>query len=1319
MGARANRLFYNLIMVLPLIVMLLLSMLGLGTLEALALEQEARCGYEEHAHTEACYIGEILVCGQKAHSHSQNCYLVLLEDNDINWLLQTMSGTEEKSLEGIIDSALVQALSLNENLHTDTDEVPLNEESISTLNATIQENDIQPSVVLNENLKGATTLAAPGSGSSSTWDVGDSAVTDRAVVNFYIRLDGSSYVCIGNVPVTNSSTSDYALKTDIAALFNTDELISNITSAGLETGTGAANGTQIRYANSAPTGNADASHFSSNGNYVNNSNKDRINFGNVINGSTITPRYATLMTGSGTFRPTYTPINFYSVTFNLNYTGGGVHTTQYVQSGLSARTPSVPTRTGYRFTGWYTDAACTNAYNFSSAVNAKTTLYAGWVSDEFTVTYVNGGDRADVNVTTGAHTVATPPAGYVWLDGSGNYYTGGETLTAPATLTATKGYWVTYIHTNGTETQVFVQEGRTVTLPTLTGNYRWYDEKGNSYAGGESFGPILSNATLKAARPLTISYDVAFSGSLSGQTGSLLSNTPTLSGTNATTATVTVNATGETTIQTVTPSVLTAETRDAKKFTTVGSFMGWRVKETNQVIKSSDLYSYDELLAMDTNGDGKLELTGVWESGWTHAANFVISYFSNTSGGEDREKYTESLYSTFVDLPDGFTPTSGRTYYGSDNQSQTAVNDATIRALQGPCTDTDIGIYNIPPDEYFFEKLIADPKIDQLTIDGITIPVEDLNPKVFTIRWYVAKYYTNDGWHIDGTLVRKTGNIIVTKTFDGRTGYVEQAQNGFTITARAGTMDGDVFTDNTSLQDYTLTTRRAAASGDNYTRGYDSREETVDPTTDTTTVVYTWVIPKIGAGEIWQIKENLVEVEDSAEYGEWVIVDSSNEQSKDGIGTVTTVTGVTFPEDISSSEWLKANFTNVYYTKNSLLLRKVDSLTGEKLDGAKFELYQNDRLMKFRFEDGRYVYDPSGPISQVECNGAEIFIDDYSYGAAPITVREVQAPSGYRLESRPVTIGYSGATDSDGNPIVSILNPDVSGDFATFSNGILIFENEAATVDVVAQKEWYNCTEADWTDTVRVQLLANGSASLAADLQPGDVPTVQNLKKISNGDGTYSYSTFTWHDLPVFAGGEAVTWSLKEIAIGDEEIKADGTFPNWNAYVGLAVPSADGKTQTITVTNMPKASTLLRIQKTDLTKTAQVAGATFTIEDQNGNILGTATTDSSGILYFYRLKYETNYIIRETVTPPGYLSENIPIYVEIFEDGTVEVQPHDFAEPGTSNFTLLVKNEAIEPLPETGGTGTYMYTQSGLLLMLLSVALYLYKAKRRREVEPS
>lgn len=40
-----------------------------------------------------------------------------------------------------------------------------------------------------------------------------------------------------------------------------------------------------------------------------------------------------------------------------------------------------PTREGYTFAGWYTDEACTEAYDFSVAVTADMTLYAKWVKN--------------------------------------------------------------------------------------------------------------------------------------------------------------------------------------------------------------------------------------------------------------------------------------------------------------------------------------------------------------------------------------------------------------------------------------------------------------------------------------------------------------------------------------------------------------------------------------------------------------------------------------------------------------------------------------------------------------------------------------------------------------------------------------------------------------------------------------------------------------------------------------------------------------------------------------------------------------------------
>ena len=52
--------------------------------------------------------------------------------------------------------------------------------------------------------------------------------------------------------------------------------------------------------------------------------------------------------------------------------------------------PADPTREGYTFAGWYTDEACTEAYDFSVAVTADMTLYAKWVKNA-----VNPGGNGD------------------------------------------------------------------------------------------------------------------------------------------------------------------------------------------------------------------------------------------------------------------------------------------------------------------------------------------------------------------------------------------------------------------------------------------------------------------------------------------------------------------------------------------------------------------------------------------------------------------------------------------------------------------------------------------------------------------------------------------------------------------------------------------------------------------------------------------------------------------------------------------------------------------------------------------------------------
>ena len=69
-------------------------------------------------------------------------------------------------------------------------------------------------------------------------------------------------------------------------------------------------------------------------------------------------------------------VNTYTVTFNTD--GGSAVDSQTVNYNSTATTPTEPTKTGYTFAGWYTDAGCTNSYDFLAAVTESITLYAKW-----------------------------------------------------------------------------------------------------------------------------------------------------------------------------------------------------------------------------------------------------------------------------------------------------------------------------------------------------------------------------------------------------------------------------------------------------------------------------------------------------------------------------------------------------------------------------------------------------------------------------------------------------------------------------------------------------------------------------------------------------------------------------------------------------------------------------------------------------------------------------------------------------------------------------------------------------------------------------
>lgn len=145
----------------------------------------------------------------------------------------------------------------------------------------------------------------------------------------------------------------------------------------------------------------------------------------------------------------------YTVTFDYNYEGAPAATKQTVNSGETVKKPEDPTRGLYIFDNWYTEAACTTEYVFTSAVTKDITLYAGWTEDTsmagqteyiFEAEYIDGIE-----------------------DMRGMGYSGGATGTAmilndrKVPMGASNGFYVSYLYQNGLTLEYVIQSDKAVT----------------------------------------------------------------------------------------------------------------------------------------------------------------------------------------------------------------------------------------------------------------------------------------------------------------------------------------------------------------------------------------------------------------------------------------------------------------------------------------------------------------------------------------------------------------------------------------------------------------------------------------------------------------------------------------------------------------------------------------------------------------------------------------------------------------------------------------------------------------------------------------
>ncbi len=81
------------------------------------------------------------------------------------------------------------------------------------------------------------------------------------------------------------------------------------------------------------------------------------------------------------------------VYFDLNGATGSI-SAQRITTETGVEYPTVPTRSGYIFTGWYTEPDCENIYDFTKPLTESVTLYAGWYSCNGTFRELNSGKNS-------------------------------------------------------------------------------------------------------------------------------------------------------------------------------------------------------------------------------------------------------------------------------------------------------------------------------------------------------------------------------------------------------------------------------------------------------------------------------------------------------------------------------------------------------------------------------------------------------------------------------------------------------------------------------------------------------------------------------------------------------------------------------------------------------------------------------------------------------------------------------------------------------------------------------------------------------------
>ena len=397
------------------------------------------------------------------------------------------------------------------------------------------------------------------------------------------------------------------------------------------------------------------------------------------------------------------------------------------------------------------------------------------------------------------------------------------------------------------------------------------------------------------------------------------------------------------------------------------------------------------------------------------------------------------------------------------------------------------------------------------------------------------------------------------------------------------------------------------------------------------------------------------------------------------------------PQEVALKAGETSTVTFFNALKPTLEIRKVDSVTGDPVKGAKFQIwYGSNHTDTGELNDlGTYFSDASGKIILPEIKDGwykvtelepasgyaikepatqECFISGgeskvLTFENTPLSaiiIRKVDSESGQPLEGAWFRIRYLGGTSGTGGTVV--------GEIKTSQNGTAILTGLAAGTYVceeISAPDGYVITDA----TETVYLSGKDQDVITVTFGNDKMGSLLIVKKDAVTGAPISDVEFSITDsdgsMIGNANGKYVTDSAGTIRIDDltpgmtviaREVRAKDGYILDDTPQSIKIKR--NAVMTLEFRNQPKGGVL--VKKVDAVTNAPISDVEFLITDSDGNLIGNANgkfvTDSAGTFTITDIAPGTTLIIKESHARDGYLLDDTPQTVKVKSNEIVTVE---------------------------------------------------------------